>query len=74
MDDARNELGDTMKAVFDVSCLKHPERWAYSISTDGVSARLLVHRKEEKKGKLTAMPERGSFTVCPGPGSRVRAA
>jgi len=69
VDAAANEKRDTFEAVFDIrKAVRRPDRWAHSLSTDGFSMRLLMKRpqrtpKTNRDNQLTAMPQRGIFTV-----------
>ena len=72
-DDRANEKRAAFEAIFDISkTVNHPEQWAFALSTDGFSARLLFNRpqscpsgraSDDDAKKLTAMPKRGIFTV-----------
>lgn len=68
VDDQANERRDVFEAVFEVTdaVVSHPERWCHSLSTDGLSARLMFKKKtttttagSSKAPELTAMPKRG---------------
>ena len=75
LDDAVAEKRDTFEAIFNVEkAIRHPEQWQYSLSTDGLSARLILQRPQttvnevaSKTSKtertLTAMPANGVFPL-----------
>jgi hypothetical protein len=75
LDDAVAEKRDTFEAVFNVEkAIRHPEQWQYSLSTDGLSVRLILQRPQttiesvaseasKTERTLTAMPANGVFPL-----------